>query len=1639
MVPGAGDEAYINPLPEQGPVVDQFFTVANIRGPRHDSDSNQSMYVVHGGLTVSGSWEFGDNGTGTSVIYLANDAEVSVNGEMRHRQGGAELYISDSVVFTCSDWLRLADSGSALVDINGEPNVMIAGDLRGASNSGAWFEAYIGGGQVSVGGDLKIGDYGGGLIDISGGEVSCGHLRLVAGAAGTTADLNVGDGELYVANSTTVCEGSGIASLNMSAGDVNTGHLLIGGDGGVGSVDMSGGTLVVRSVLRVPASPGGTATVDLDGGTILCGSFESAGAYTMELNQGVLVIDGNVIEAILADVNAGYITAHPDKNDVVVDYNGVRTGRTTVWSVPHLKIVPDVVSEERAEAELAITDIFLVVGTVVEEYNDIVAAGEVIRQNPAVGTAVAFGSVVDLVVSLGQPNVPNVVGMTSTDAIDAVTAVDDLTVAAVSWTYDNAVPAGLVISQDPLGGTAVPIGSAVDLVVSLGKPLVPDVVGMPEPNAAIAIELIDNLGVGTVSQAYHDTVPAGSVISQEPLAGTLVPIGSSVDLVVSLGRPIVPNVVGMTQGAATSLIEAVSLTVGTVNLEYSDTIAAGIVIIQHPVGGTPALVGYGVTLTVSLGKPVAPMVVGQSLADATLAIEGIDELTVGSVTEVYDDAVPAGVVISQDPVGGTVVLIGSTVDLVVSLGRPIVPDVVGQTEAAAIVAIEAVDDLTALVTREYHNTVPLGDVASQDPAPGTAVNIGSIVNIVVSLGRPVVPDVVGLDEADAVSQIDAIEGLTAAVARQYHNTVPAGIVISQEPAGGTDVDVGTTVDIVVSSGRPVVPNVVGMDAADANTAIEAIDDLTAAVTYQYHNTAAVGTVSSQDPVGGSEVDVASTVAIVVSLGRPVVPDVVGLTQTAAVVAIGAIDDLVPVLSYAYDNTAPAGEVISQDPAGGTSVDVGSSVDVMVSLGRPLVPDVVGLTKTAAVVAIAAIDDLVPVVSYAYDNVVAPDYVISQEPVGGTSVDVGAAVEILVSLGRPLVPDVVGLSEAAAVAAVEAVNSLVAVVSREYHNSVPAGQVSSQDPVAETPVDIGSTVTVVVSLGRPVVPNVVGHSELDAVTAIEAVDHLVVSSIHEHDNSVPPGIVISQNPMAGMEVEVGSTVTIVISMGRPVVPNVVGLSEAAAILAVESIDSLVVSVVYAHHDTVAAGVVIGQDPTGGATVNVGTIVTIGVSLGRPFVPDVVGMSQAEAAIAIGVIDGLSVSAQFEYDGAVPEGIVIDQDPAAGTVMDVGSTVTIVVSLGPTTFMVLGGVRLVELQNADGGWDEPLDDGDPEDGSEPYRFTSVALGLILSQRLNRQSNNSELTAAIERAGSFLISKVYTFAPGDGLLAVELDRVLGGTEYTSYVRSNFYDQLSAGTYADARSGVFDCNTAKYIQAQRDRLTGSSANFAAWELGLGLYSAYVMEQDTSEWVAGVKAEIDELNVFGSNDVLGLAGAVLGLAVVGEEYDPQAGEHAGASDLSDLAAILSGYQLGTGGFTWHAGFVVEGWDESVRETAYGLMALNEFDRAGYLSVINAAGEYLESVQLASNGWEHFFGGEEDNEATGEALMGAVSAHALAGDFNNDGNEDLGDFSVFASAWMSEVGDSNYKSICDMAKPTDGIVDGQDLAVLGGLWLQGAE
>jgi len=334
--------------------------------------------------------------------------------------------------------------------------------------------------------------------------------------------------------------------------------------------------------------------------------------------------------------------------------------------------------------------------------------------------------------------------------------------------------------------------------------LVPNVVGMTQANANSTITGA-GLTLGNITQAYSNTVPAGSVISQNPSAGTQVPPGSSVDMAVSLGKPKVPCfIIGMTQADAIAAIMAIdNLVVGTVTQEYSDTVPAGNIIRINPPCDTEVNIGSGIDITVSLGRPVVPDVVGMTQAAAIAAITAVDNLKVGTVTQQYSNNVPAGNVISQNPAGGTEVNIGSNVDIIVSLGKPKVPCfIIGMTQADASAAIIAIDNLVVgTVTQEYSDTVPAGNIIRINPPCDTEVNIGSSIDITISLGRPVVPDVVGMTQAAASAAITAVDNLVVGtVSQSYSDTVAAGLVISQSPTGGTEVNTGSAIDLVISLG-----------------------------------------------------------------------------------------------------------------------------------------------------------------------------------------------------------------------------------------------------------------------------------------------------------------------------------------------------------------------------------------------------------------------------------------------------------------------------------------------------------------------------------------------------------------------------------------------------------------------------------------------------------------------------------------------------------------------------------------------------------------------------------------------------------------------------------------------------------------------
>ena len=204
------------------------------------------------------------------------------------------------------------------------------------------------------------------------------------------------------------------------------------------------------------------------------------------------------------------------------------------------------------------------------------------------------------------PDVTNIPQVTA--EADIVAA--GLTVGTVTTAYSDTVAVDDVISQSPIAGTSVVHDSAVGLVVSLGIEMitVPDVTNIPQVTAEADI-VAAGLTVGTVTTAYSDTVAVDDVISQSPVAGTSVVHDSAVGLVVSLGIEMitVPDVTGIAQTTAEANIVAAGLTVGTITVASSETVAVGDVISQNPTAGASVVHDFAVGLVISQGDTTPPI------------------------------------------------------------------------------------------------------------------------------------------------------------------------------------------------------------------------------------------------------------------------------------------------------------------------------------------------------------------------------------------------------------------------------------------------------------------------------------------------------------------------------------------------------------------------------------------------------------------------------------------------------------------------------------------------------------------------------------------------------------------------------------------------------------------------------------------------------------------------------------------------------------------------------------------------------------------------------------------------------------------------------------------------------------------------
>jgi serine/threonine-protein kinase len=261
--------------------------------------------------------------------------------------------------------------------------------------------------------------------------------------------------------------------------------------------------------------------------------------------------------------------------------------------------VPGLVGKSMAQAQAALAGTGLTLRAGPTAFSETIAKGSIITTDPAPGGEAAAGSTIVATLSKGLERypVPALAGKTVATATTLLTG-DSLTVGRTLTQYNNTVPAGRVITSNPLPGVQLKNGEPVDLVVSKGPAPVtlPKLVGSSGTAAAAKLQALGLTSTSTT--AYSTTVPSGQVISANPDVGTVVDRGSAVALVVSKGPPPVnvPSVLAQTKGAAIATMQALGLKV------QIQTVFGGIlgrVVRQSAVGPNALHVGDTITLTIT--------------------------------------------------------------------------------------------------------------------------------------------------------------------------------------------------------------------------------------------------------------------------------------------------------------------------------------------------------------------------------------------------------------------------------------------------------------------------------------------------------------------------------------------------------------------------------------------------------------------------------------------------------------------------------------------------------------------------------------------------------------------------------------------------------------------------------------------------------------------------------------------------------------------------------------------------------------------------------------------------------------------------------------------------------------------------------
>lgn len=320
-----------------------------------------------------------------------------------------------------------------------------------------------------------------------------------------------------------------------------------------------------------------------------------------------------------------------------------------------------------------------------------------------------------------------------------------------------------------------------------------------------------------------------------------------------------------------------------------------------------------------------PQVLGRDVTSARSAVE--EAGFTATVNEVWSDDQPQQAVAGTSPDSGSRAVRGSDVAVLVSRGRPTVPQP-GQADTLSAYQAKLTDrTLTWKVGDDvWSDSVPVGVVAEVDPVPGNAVATGSTVTLHVSKGaRPVtLPDVTGQSEDRARSTLEAAGVKVDGIDRRFDDRTDGGDAVGTSPAAGAEVPSGSTVRLIVSSAIKV-PDVTGKSESKAQDALRkaGLNPVIGKGTDSASKVSA-GDIATQEPSAGTRIDPSQSTTVTLHPSTvSQVPLVIGSTVKEAKKTLTDAGYKVKVTG----KSSSGARVVTQSPGPLTKKPQGTTVEI----------------------------------------------------------------------------------------------------------------------------------------------------------------------------------------------------------------------------------------------------------------------------------------------------------------------------------------------------------------------------------------------------------------------------------------------------------------------------------------------------------------------------------------------------------------------------------------------------------------------------------------------------------------------------------------------------------------------------------------